>query len=45
MTDALIIGGGILIGVGVGLLDWRLAIVWAGVLALAIGLARMRMRP
>jgi hypothetical protein len=44
MTDALIIGGAVLIGVGVGLLDWRLAIVWVGLLALGAGLLRMRPR-
>ena len=42
MTDVLIIGGAALVGGGLVLLDWRLALVWCGALLMAAGLARWR---
>lgn len=41
LTDVLTGLGVIVIGAGLYLLDWRLTVVWAGVLLLVVGIARL----
>lgn len=42
VTDWLLLIGATLFAVGLALFDWRLLLLWFGVLFMAVGLARLR---
>ena len=44
LTDVLIVAGAALIGAGLGLFDWRYAVLWLGLLCMAAGVARLPRR-
>lgn len=44
LTDLLIVLGAALVGAGLALFDWRLALLWFGALCMAAGLSRLPRR-